>query len=188
MKALMVIKHVLSAAVVAAVVAASPLAGAQQGSGSPGMMGYGMGPGMMGGYGMGPGMIMGRGMMGGWRIGPDMMGSYGMGSGMMGMCGMGYGMLQQLQVTPDQRNRLAAIQDDAGRRGSELGARIRDGYFKLRDLMAVAPQDKSAVLAEYQKIQDIQLQSFQLHMEAHQKISDVLTPEQRQQLAQYGCW
>jgi len=68
----------------------------------PGMMGYGMGPGMMGygrgmmGYGMGPGMMgqwgcgMGPGMMG-YGMGPGMMG-YGMGPGMMG-CGMGPGMM-----------------------------------------------------------------------------------------------
>jgi hypothetical protein len=71
--------------------------------------GYGMmGPGMMG-YGMGPGMMMGRGMMG-YGMGPGMMGNgdeatpgygmgYGMGPGMMGqgraMTGRGQGMMGQ---------------------------------------------------------------------------------------------
>ena len=67
-----------------------------------------MGRGMMGGYGAGYGM--GPGMMGGQGYG------YGTDSGVMG----GYLSRSDLNLTPEQRSKIATIQNDLRRKGWEL--------------------------------------------------------------------
>ncbi len=99
---------------------------------NPAMMGgygpdYGMGPGMMGGYGMGPGV------MGGYGMGPAMMGGYGqgygMGPGMMGGCGGGYG-YNALNLSDAQRDKIAKIQEEAGRSQWEIMSKMREAAIQ----------------------------------------------------------
>jgi Spy/CpxP family protein refolding chaperone len=149
---------------------------AQQGGYGPG---YGMGPGMMGGYG--PGYGMGPGMMG-----PGMMGGM-MGPGMMGG-GMGYGMLYQLNLTPDQWNKVNAIHEDLAKKNWEVAGKLRDEAFKLRKLTGSEKRDRSAITSQYKKIQDLQLQAFQARLDAREKIESVLTKEQRDQLRRFAPW
>ena len=106
--------------------------------------GYGMGPGMMGGYGMGPGM------MGGYGMGPGMMGGYGMGPGMMGGCGgYGYG-YNALNLSDAQRDKIAKIQEEAGRSQWEIMSKMRAAAVQG----AVEAQKKiDAVLTKEQREQ-----------------------------------
>ena len=124
----------------------------------PGMMGaygpgYGMGPGMMGGYG--PGHHMGPGMMGGYGMGPGMMSGYGpgygMGPGMMGgMMGPGYGVLGQLNLTPEQWDKVNAIYQQSAKKQWELTGKVREEAFKLRELLSSEKRDRSAIDQQYQ--------------------------------------
>ena len=165
--------------------------------------GYGMGPGMMGpgmmggygpgqgggygpGYGMGPGM-MGPGMMGGGMMGPGMMGGYGMGPGMMGG-GMGYGMLYQLNLTPEQWNKVNAIQQEVVKKNWDLAGKMQEEGFKLRNLMAAEKRDRSVITGQYKKLQDLRLQGFQARLEAQEKIDATLTKEQKGQIRRFAPW
>src|SRR3970040_1639399 len=121
MKRMNLQKTLLAAALIGATaLGATALVNAQQG-------GYGPG------QGMGPGM-MGPGMMGGGMMGPGMMGG-GMGPGMMGG-GMGYGMLYQLNLSPDQWNKVNAIHEDLAKKNWDLTGKMQEEGFKLRNLMA----------------------------------------------------
>jgi len=167
----------------------------------PGMMGgygpsYGMGPGMMGGYGpgcgMGPGMMHGYGGYGpGYGMGPGMMGGYGgygMGPGTMGGYGPGYGMLGQLNLTPEQWNKVNAIYEQSAKKQWELNGKMREEAFKLRDLMSSEKPDRNAIDQQYKKLQDTRRQRFQAQIDAQEKINGVLTREQKERLRRFGNW
>jgi len=183
-------RKLIAAAALAAIFSAA--AWAQWG---PGMMGgygpgggynpgYGMGPGMMGGYGMGPGMMggygMGPGMMGGYGMGPGMMGGYGMGPGMMG----GYGVrgYAGLNLTDEQRAKIAEIQKDVSRKQWELMGKIHDQLFHLYELESSGKLDDDAARKAYQAVSDAHKAMFEYGLDARKRIDAVLTDEQRKQL------
>lgn len=138
-----------------------------------GMMGGGYGPGMMGGYGG-----MGQGMMGG-QYGPGsgmMGGGYGgMGPGMMGAQGGLYG----VELDDKQRKSANAIQDELRRNRWELMGRTMDEQSKLRDLYEAEKRDPKAIGAAYQRIFDLRRQMIEATITAHNRIEELLTPEQR---------
>lgn len=179
----------------ALLVAAGAHAQPQYGYGmGPGGGGYGMGPGMMGGYG--PGYGMGPGTMGGYgpgygMMGRGMMGGFGPGGGMgPGMMGGGFrfGILEQLNLTPEQWDKINAIHEDIGRKQWDLMGRMREEGWKLRKLMASEKRDRAAIVLQYKKLQDLRLQAFQTRLDAHERIASVLTAEQKAQARRFGPW
>lgn len=158
---------------------------AQPGSG-PGMMGggygpgYGMGPGMMGGgYGPGWGMMMGPWMMGG-GYGPG----YGMGPGMMmgpGMGGGGYGVA--LDLTPEQRTKMAEIQQEF--QSKQWG--VMQSMHSLMWGSGEGPAaggafDEQAARKNYDAVAALRKQMFENALEARKRTDALLTPQQREQL------
>jgi Spy/CpxP family protein refolding chaperone len=194
MKRMKLRKTVLAAALVGATaLGTTALVSAQPGGYGPGYgMGPGMmGPGMMGGYG--PGCGMGPGMTGGYGPGQGGYGpGYGMGPGMVGPGmmggGMGYGMLYQLNLTPDQWNKVNAIHEDLAKKQWDLTGKTREEALKLRNLMTAEKRDSHAVTNQYKKLQEPQLQSFQARVDALERIDGVLTKEQRGQLRRFAPW
>lgn len=152
--------------------------------------GAGWGPGMMGGYG--PGWGMGPGMMGGngpgWGMGPGMMGGYGpgwgRGSGMM----RGYGVLSALNLTDEQRKKIEGIQDATRKKQWEVTGKMLDEASKLRDLLAANPVDRVATDAQYERLQALHKERFDIALDSRKKIMDALTAEQRERLRHYGPW
>jgi len=136
--------------------------GAQYGAG-PGMMG-GYGPGMMGGYG--------RGMMGGY------------GSGMMG----GYGPLSQLDLTSDQKEKIAQIQENTRERNWATMGQLRTEEFKLRGVYNVEKPDPEAVAEQQKKVDHLRRQLTKARVQAHNEMQAVLTKEQREQLRANAPW
>lgn len=155
----------------------------------PGMMGRGWGPGssecpgfgMMGGPGMG---VMGGGT--GGMMGPGMGGMGMMGGGMMGP-GMGMGMhpLDVLDLTDDQRAKLAKTQDETRKRNWDLMGKLFDEQARLRDIYATERPDPKQVGQVYGNIAKLQQQMAEIAAEAHNRMLDVLTKEQRDQLQQW---
>ncbi|MFZ5556616.1 MAG: Spy/CpxP family protein refolding chaperone [Pseudomonadota bacterium] len=176
--------------IAAAIAAATGLGGAavlaQAPQGQTGQPGQGMGPGMMGPGMMGPGM-MGPGMMGGGMMGPGMMGGGMMGPGMMGG-GMGYGMLSQLNLSPDQWNKVEEIQEETRKRNWDLMGKMQDESYKLRRLLSAPQRDRKAIAEQYRKLSELRQQGFEARLEAHDKLEGVLTKEQREQLRQFAPW
>ena len=160
-----------AALVGATIVGASALADSPQGAYGPGMMGgYGMGPGMMGSYGMGPGM----------------MGGYGMGPGMMG----GYGPGAELNLTAEQRSKIAKIQDDTRRKHWDLMGKMHDEQSQMREIYYSDKRDDAALSKSYRKMSDLRQQMFDLSLSAQKQTDAVLTTEQRDKLKRggYGMW
>jgi Spy/CpxP family protein refolding chaperone len=160
----------------------------------PGMMGgyggygpgYGMGPGMMGGYGgygMGPGMMGGYG---GYGMGPGMMGGYGgygMGPGMMGgyggYGGYGYG----VDLSAEQRAKIADIQQGTFRKQWELMDKMHEEGGPMYEAFGAGAYDEKAARKAFQQMTEAQKEMFELSLQTRKKIDAVLTPEQRQQMS-----
>ena len=208
MKRMIFRKTLIAAALVGATALGTTALAQQGGYGpgwgmGPGMMGGMMGPGMMGGYGAGPGAgygpgygmgpgMMGGGMMGG-MMGPGMTGGhgpgYGMGPGMMGggmMGGMGYGTLYQLNLSPDQWNKVNAIHEDLAKKQWDLMGKSREEAFKLRKLLATEKRDRTAITNQYKTLQEMRLESFQARLDTREKLDGVLTKEQKEQLRRFA--
>ena len=133
----------------------------------PGMMGYGMGPGMMGG-------MMGPGMMGGYG---------GMGSGMMGSA------LWSLDLNESQRGQILKIQDDVRRKNWDLMGKSQDEMAKLRDdYLAAGKLNRKAILDVYKRIDELRLQRIDNTLDAAERIQNVLTAQQRDQLNRWAPW
>ncbi|BAU49265.1 hypothetical protein SVA_2717 [Sulfurifustis variabilis] len=164
----------------------------------PGMMGPGMmGPGMMGqgGWGMGPGMgmmgpgMMGPGMMGqgGWGMSPGM----GMGPGMMGGMGMGWGPgtgagpFAMLDLSDEQRQRIAKIQEDVRKRHWNTQGKILEEQARLSELYGAEKPDAKQIGQAYGNIAKLQQEIIEGNVQAQNQMLDVLTKEQREQLTQW---
>lgn len=128
----------------------------------------GMGPGMMGGYG--PGCGMEPGMMGGRH-------GYGMGPGMMG-----YGDFRGLNLSNDQKSRIAQIRKTVRTKHMALMNDMMDAQDKLQELYDADKQDAAAINKQYKVIEDLRRQMVDSSVDAHNQINDILTKEQRDKL------
>ena len=141
-------------------------------AGSAGAQPYGPGQ----GYGPGGGYGRGGGMMGGY------------GGGMMGGGGIGYGMLAQLNLTPEQWDKISAIQEETSKKQWELAGKMSEESTKLRKLMFAEQQDRNAITSQYKKVQDLRQQRFQARLDVQQKMDAVLTKEQKTQRRRFAPW
>ena len=126
--------------------------------------GYGPGPGMMGGYGGGPGY--GRG-------------GRGMGPG---------GGLAALDLSTEQREKIAAIQEENRKKNWDKMGQMRSEQFTLRRLYSAEKLDPAAIAEQQKKVDDLRRQMIQSRAESHNQVLSVLTPEQRKQMRQFGPW
>ena len=134
--------------------------------------GYGPGPGMMGGYGGGPG------------YGPGMMGGYGPGARGFGPGGG----LAALNLSSEQREKIAAIQEENRKKNWDKMGQMRSEQFRLRRLYSAEKLDPAAIAEQQKKVDDLRRQMIQSRAESHNQVLSVLTPDQRKQFRQYGPW
>jgi Spy/CpxP family protein refolding chaperone len=142
----------------------------------------GPGPGYGPGYGPGPGA-------GGY--GPGMMGGYGRGPGFgpSGGRGFGYGGgLAALNLSAEQSEKIAAIQEENRRKNWETMGQVRSEQFKLRQMYYADKIDPVAVSEQQKKVDDLRRQMLKSQVEARNQIAAALTPEQRKQFRQFGPW
>lgn len=131
----------------------------------PGMMGYG--PGAMGGPGRG--MTMGgAGMMMG---GPGMM----MGGGTM------WG-LERLDLSAEQRARIAQIQDEARRQQLAWMEAMHAQDGPMGRVMGSTSLDDAEARQAYAQMSALHQQMFDAHLQTRKRILEVLTPAQRAEL------
>jgi len=129
--------------------------------------GYGYGPGMMGGYGPGSGSGYGPGMMRGY--------------------GRGYG-LGALNLTPEQSDKIAAIQEENRRKNWDTMGQMRSEMFKLQRMYNSDNVDPKAFSEQQKKVDDLRRQMITSHLESRKQVESVLTPEQRKQFKQLRPW
>lgn len=146
-------------ALFAAAIAMSALAlpAAAQMPMGPGMMGPGMGPGMMGGYGMGG--MMGPGMMGG-----------------------GYGGLAALNLSDDQRAKIAEIRKDVWGKQRAVMLGMHGQMDQMHEAFDPSKADDAAARKAYDAMAAAHKQMFEANLDARKRIDAVLTAEQREQL------
>ena len=175
----------MSAGLLAAALAMSSGAALSQGGPPPGAgPGSGYGPGMMGGgYGYGPGM-----MGGGYGPGPGMMGGGpGYGQGMMGGRGA-MGGYAALDLTDDQRQKLAALGEQARRKSWDAMGQLQSEQYRLRELLHADPVNASAVVDQQLKVDELRRQILKSRVEARNEKAATLTPDQRKRLRETGPW
>lgn len=143
------------------------------------------GHGMMGGYGYGYGM--GSGMSGGEGSGYGYGYGYGTGPGMRG--GFGYGMgpgmmgwrnFKGLNLTKEQQAKIADIRKEVRAKQWTIMDDMMDAREKLQDLWSADKQDATAINKQYKVIEDLRRQMVENAVDAHNRINDILTKEQRE--------
>jgi len=133
------------------------------------------GPGMMGGYGNGYGM--GPGMMGGYG------GGYGMGPGMMG--GYANDAYAGLDLTPEQRKKIADIQQETSKAMWQLMGTMHEQGYHMQGMFGPGAVDEAAARKSFQTMTETQKAMFEMQLGARKRIDAVLTNEQREKLRQY---
>lgn len=114
-------------------------------------------------YGLGPGMMMGPGMM--WGYGG----------------GWGYG----VDLTPEQRAKIAGIQQDVARKRWQLMGKLREQGGPMYEAFGPGALDEQAARRAYDAMADAHKQMFEAWLDARKRIEAVLTPEQREQLRRH---
>lgn len=148
-----------------------------------GMMGYGRG--MMGGYGPGMGMMGGYGYGYGPGMGMGMMGGPGMGMGMMGGFGPGMGPVHMLDLSKEQRSKINAISSELRRKQWQDMGQMMDQMDRLNALYDEDRPDPKAVGKVQAEIDAIRRKMVEASVAARNRMNDVLSEEQRQQLQQW---
>jgi Spy/CpxP family protein refolding chaperone len=138
------------------------------------------------GPGYGPGY--GPGMMGGYGYGPGMMGGYGPGYGRGGRGFGPGGGLAALDLNAEQREKVAAVQEENRKANWSTMGQMRSEQFKLRQMYNADKVDSAAVADQQKKVDELRRQMLKSHVEARNQINAILTPEQRKQFRQYGPW
>lgn len=126
----------------------------------------------------GPGMMRGDG--GGW--GPGMMGGYGGGMGPGMMWGYGGDAYAGLDLSADQRKKIAEIREQTRKSMWQLMGTMQEQGYHMHDLVRPGPFDEQAARKAYDSMAATQKSMFDLQLDAHRKIDAVLTPEQRDKL------
>jgi Spy/CpxP family protein refolding chaperone len=141
-------RNVLIAAIAAAVLSTGALA-----YGGFGPKGYGSG------YGMGPGMMRGGGP----------------GTGMGAGACMGAEAMASLNLSAEQRDKIATIQQETSRKQLELMASMHE--LRNQAFRSAEPGPGGS----YEAMADLRKQMFELTQQARERVDAVLTPEQRTQ-------
>jgi periplasmic protein CpxP/Spy len=138
-------------------------------------------------FAQGPGPGYGPGMMDGPGPGPGMMGGPGYGPGMMGGYGRGGG-LAALDLSPEQRDKIAAIQEENRRKNWDAMGQLRSEQFKLRQMYNAEKIDSTAVTEQQKKVDELRRQMLKSRLDARNQMIAILTPEQKKHLRQAGPW
>ena len=139
---------------------------------------YAMGPGMMGGYDYGAGAAYGMGP--GFMAGP---GGYGMGPGMM--AGGSRGAYAGLELTGEQRQKVADIQRATDKAQWQLMGTMHEQGYAMHGNGAAGPLDEAAARKSFDAMAETRKAMFELQLDARKKIDAVLTPQQREQLRRF---
>lgn len=114
----------------------------------------------------------------GWGMGPGYCGAAGGGRGMMA----GFGMLD---LTADQRAKITKIQDELRKQHWGIMGKIMDEQAKLRDLYAEEKLDAKKIGAVSDAIHALQKQMTETKIDAFNRMREILTKEQRDQLGKF---
>lgn len=101
-----------------------------------------------------------------------------MGPGMMGS----YRTRSDLNLTEEQRNKIAKIQDDVRPKHWELMGKMYDEQSQMNEMFSSDTRNDAALSKTYRKMSDLRHQMFDLTLDAQKKIDVLLTKEQREKV------
>jgi len=90
-------------------------------------------------------------------------------------------MLKQLNLSPEQFQKLKSIRDRAPNRMRELAQQSRQANKELRDLL-VSTESSDAIRAKHTQVISLQQELQKQHFERMLSMREILTPQQRLQL------
>jgi Spy/CpxP family protein refolding chaperone len=100
---------------------------------------------------------------------------------MMGAPGAMMG-LERLDLSTEQRQRIAQIQDEARQQHQAWAQAMHAPGGPMAGAMAGDPLDEAATRRAYESMSQMHKAMFESHLQTRQRILAVLTPEQRTQL------
>src|SRR5574337_1213245 len=124
---------------------------------------YGMWPGAMGGNGGGYGCGMGPGMMGGY----------------------GGDAYAGLDLSPEQRQKIADIQQEAAKAMWQLMGTMHEQRYHMYGMFGPGAPDEQSARKAFESMTATRKAMFELQLSARKKIDAVLTDDQRAQLRRY---
>ena len=90
-----------------------------------------------------------------------------------------------LNLSEDQRDKIAAIQKQARKDQWDLMTQMREEQYKMQELYYAQRPDPSAINAQAAKIEQLQRKMVQANINAQKQVESVLTPEQREQMQRW---
>ena len=90
-----------------------------------------------------------------------------------------------LNLSDDQREKIAVIQKQARKEQWDIMTQMREEQYKLQELYYAQRPDPSAINAQAAKIEQLQRKLIQANIDAQKQVESVLTPEQREQLQRW---
>lgn len=98
--------------------------------------------------------------------------------------GRGERWLEQLNLSPQQQQQLSAIRQKYKGQMEPIRQQLRTNQDELRRLMASDTANAASIRAKHDQITGLRQQLNQLRFESMLESREILSPEQRQQLAQ----
>lgn len=89
--------------------------------------------------------------------------------------------LKQLNLTPEQLQKLKAVRDRDQTQMRELGQKLRQVNKELQDLLA-GTEGSDVIRAKHKQVMELQQELQNKHFERMLAMRDILTPQQRSQL------
>ena len=99
----------------------------------------------------------------------------GVGPGMMG----DFGPQADLNLSAEQRGKIAKIQEDARRKQWELMGKMQDEQSHMTEQYYSDNRDDAALSKDYRKMSELRHQMFDLSLSTQKQTDAVLTKEQR---------
>jgi Spy/CpxP family protein refolding chaperone len=109
-----------------------------------------------------------------------------MGGGMGMSPGKVMGPVAMLDLTNEQRDKIAKIYENERHKNWETYGKIMDEKAKLRDLYADETVDAKKVGTVYSNLAKLQQQVIEANVETNNRVQTVLTKEQKEQLRQWS--
>lgn len=103
---------------------------------------------------------------------------YGMGPGMMGS----YANRSDLNLSAEQRSKIAKIQNDVRRKHWEIMGKMQDEQALMNEQYYSEQRDDAALSKSYRNMSELRHQMFDLSLSAQKQIDAVLTKEQRDKM------
>ena len=103
---------------------------------------------------------------------------YGMGPGMM----EGYASRADLNLTAEQRSKIAKIRNDVRRKHWDLMGKMQDEQAQMNEQYNSDQRDDAPLSKSYRDMSELRQQMFDLSLSARRQIDAVLTQEQRDKL------